>query len=203
MSVRSWLQLAGALVVVAVATNVYFGWRSVQRDQAALQEELKSAKQALAESKKRQDSRDEQLADVLKELARKKTAVQTPTQVVQALPEVLPLPTPLTLEHNTQGSSPGGPKPGVDVPAPKVALPAEDLKPLYDFAIECKGCKAELATANADLKDEMLKTAALTKERDDAVKKAKGGSAWQRVRRAAKWFLIGAVAGAAAAKLAH
>jgi hypothetical protein len=39
---------------------------------------------------------------------------------------------------------------------------------------------------------------ALTHERDDAVRLAKGGSAWRRFGRAAKWLLNGA--GAVAAK---
>jgi hypothetical protein len=43
----------------------------------------------------------------------------------------------------------------------------------------------------------------LTRERDDAVRIARGGNAWRRIGRAAKWFLIGAAAGAIAAKSAH
>ena len=82
-------------------------------------------------------------------------------------------------------------------------LPAEDLKPLYDFALECKACQAELGAAQADLKDEKLKTQALGRERDSALQAAKGGSVLRRVARAAKWFAIGAAAGAVAAKMAH
>jgi len=82
-------------------------------------------------------------------------------------------------------------------------IPAEDLKPLYDFALDCKACQAKLSAAQNDLTDERKKTAALTHERDDALRFAKGGSAWRRIRRAAKWFLLGAAAGAVAAKVAH
>jgi len=77
------------------------------------------------------------------------------------------------------------------------------LKPLYDFAIDCKSCQARLAVAQNDLADERQKTVALAKERDDALRIAKGGSAWRRVARGAKWFIIGAAAGALAAKSAH
>jgi hypothetical protein len=45
--------------------------------------------------------------------------------------------------------------------------------------------------------------AAPIKERDDAVRLARGGSAWRRIGRAAKWFLIGAAAGAVVAKASH
>ena len=60
-----------------------------------------------------------------------------------------------------------------------------------------------LSAAEGDLTDERKKTAALTHERDDALRIARGGSAWHRIGRAAKWLLIGAAAGAVAAKAAH
>src|SRR3989441_9856146 len=82
-------------------------------------------------------------------------------------------------------------------------IPAEDLKPLYDFAIDCKACQAKLSAAQNDLTDERKKTAALAHERDDALRFARGGSLWRRVGRAAKWVLLGAAAGAVAAKVAH
>jgi hypothetical protein len=82
-------------------------------------------------------------------------------------------------------------------------MPVEDLKPLYDAAVACKECQVELAAAQANLKDEKAKSAAVSRERDDALRVAKGGSLLRRVARAAKWFVIGAAAGAAAAKLAH
>ena len=79
-------------------------------------------------------------------------------------------------------------------------IPAVDLKPLYDFTLDCQACQARLSVAQGDLADERQKTAALAKERDDAVRIAKGGSAWRRVTRAAKWFLLGAAAGAVVAR---
>ena len=88
-------------------------------------------------------------------------------------------------------------------PAEGAFVPAQDLKPLYDFALDCKACQAKLAASQADLTDEKTKTAALTKERDDAVRVARGGSVLRRIVRAAKWFAIGAAAGAIAAKTAH
>src|SRR6266699_5009271 len=82
-------------------------------------------------------------------------------------------------------------------------IPAEELKPLYDFAIDCKACQAKLSAAQNDLIDERKKTAVLAHERDDALRFARGGSLWRRVGRAAKWFLLGATAGAVAAKVAR
>jgi hypothetical protein len=85
----------------------------------------------------------------------------------------------------------------------QIILPEQDLKPLYDFALDCKACQARLAAAQADLADEKTKSAALTRERDAALKAADGGGLLRRVARAAKWFAIGAAAGALFAKVAH
>jgi hypothetical protein len=87
--------------------------------------------------------------------------------------------------------------------ASEVKIPATDLRPLYDYMLDCKACQAKLSAAQADLADEKSKTATLTKSRDDAVKAAKGGSILQRTLRAAKWFALGAAAGAIAAKAHH
>jgi hypothetical protein len=88
-------------------------------------------------------------------------------------------------------------------PSGDAVLPAADLKPLYDFAMDCKVCQAKLAAAQSDLNDEKTENAALTKEKDDAVTAAKGGGVLRRILRAAKWFAIGAAAGAVAAKAAR
>ncbi len=74
------------------------------------------------------------------------------------------------------------------------------MKPLYNFTLDCKACQAKLATAQADLTDERAKTTVLTRERNEAVRAAKGGSLLRRIARNAKWLAIGAAAGAIAAK---
>jgi hypothetical protein len=153
---------------------------------------------------------------VLAQIKKQRAAVQKPEQVVAALPEVLPLPKALELEPNGQPGTAQSTRADGALPAPPAAanagkkkadsgvlLPTEDLKPLYDFALDCKACKAQLAAAQADLKDEQVKTQTVSKERDDALRVVKGGSVIQRVARAAKWFVIGAAVGAAAAKFAH
>ncbi|MGH9744067.1 MAG: hypothetical protein ACRD51_17120 [Candidatus Acidiferrum sp.] len=99
-------------------------------------------------------------------------------------------------------SLPSNPNPNASQP-PDAVLPSADLKPLYDFALDCKACQAKLASSQNDLNDEKTKTATLTKELNAAVAAAKGGSVLQRILRAAKWFALGAAAGAVAAKAAR
>jgi len=212
-----WIKVAAVVVVAVLAASVFFAWRDARKEQAALQAELMTTQQALADATARQASRDAGVNDLVARLKKKEAAVQKPAQVVAALPDVLTLPSPITIEPlltEAQGqpdrakkpASEGGPYKGgsqdsvPDAIQPKVSFPAGDLKPLYDFAVDCKSCQAKLGAAQADLADEKVKSQALGRERDDALRAAKGGSVLRRIARAAKWFAIGAAAGAIAAK---
>jgi hypothetical protein len=196
MPSQLWIRLAELSLAFLLAVAVYFSWRADQRDRAQLAAELAATKQLLAAADVRQHDRDAQLAQTLATLAAEKRTIVTPAQIVRELPSQISLPAPIVLQ-----STPALP----DSPTPKAnaVIPAEDLKPLYDFTLDCRACQAKLSAAQGDLTDERKKTAALTHERDDALRIARGGSAWRRIRRAAKWFLIGAAAGAVAAKATH
>jgi len=207
MTLRIWLKLAAAAIALVLGICVYYAWRGAQREQAQLKAALQAAQKALTDADARQQSRNAELTTLLAQLNQKKTTVQSPAQVVQALPAVLPLPTPLSLPTESASpalaAAPNGAKQPIESPNPKVQLPPEDLKPLYDFAVNCQECQAQLTAAQGNLKDEQAKTQAVSKERDAALKAAHGGSVLRRVARAAKWFVIGAAAGAVAAKLAR
>jgi len=203
-----WIKLGAVAVVAVLAASVFFAWRDARAEQAALQAELKTTQQALADATARQVSRDATMNDLVAGLKKQETAVQKPAQVVAALPGVISLPESITIEPDRPASE-GGPYKGQKsqgLPneiSPRVNFPAADLKPLYDFAVDCKACQAKLGAAQADLADEKVKSQALGRERDDALKAAKGGSVLRRIARAAKWFAIGAAAGAIAAKAAR
>jgi type II secretory pathway pseudopilin PulG len=78
-------------------------------------------------------------------------------------------------------------------------IPSTDLKPLYDFAQNCRECQLRLTATQQDHADDLTKLAALARERDAAVTAAKGGNFWRRLRRNTVWFIVGAAVGAAAA----
>jgi hypothetical protein len=207
MTSGNWLKGAAVVIALVAAASVYFAWRGTQHEQAQLKAALQAAQKALADADARQQSRNAQLAQLLAQLNQKKATIQKPAQIVTALPDVLPLPTPLALPAQTANAGPpatqAGSKQPIETPTPKLQLPAEDLKPLYDFAVDCQECQAQLAAVQANLKDEQTKTQALSRERDTALQAARGGSVLRRVVRAAKWFVIGAAAGALAVKLAR
>ena len=218
MSSPSWPKLAAACLALILCVAAVQAWRADRRDRAQLAAELAATRQLLAAADTRQHDRDAQLAQTLAALAAEKRAVVTPAQILRELPKQLPLPAPITLQtppvaqaFRPEGSrsqvsaTPDG-KPAAESsesPPPQALIPAQDLKPLYDFTLDCKACQAKLSAAQNDLADERQKTAALAKERDDALRIARGGAAWRRMARAAKWFLIGAAAGAIASKTAH
>jgi hypothetical protein len=214
MPIRYWIRTVGAAFLMLLTVAVIVSWRADRRDRTQLAGELASTKKALAEADTRQHERDTQLAQTLSALANLKRTIVTPAQIVRELPSEIPLPTPITLQSATPANSlatevPAAPNlnspapPATDGKLSQAVIPAEDLKPLYDFALECKACQAKLTAAQSDLTDERTKTAALAHERDDALRLARGGNVWRRLGRAAKWFVIGAAAGAIAAKASH
>lgn len=230
------IRLAEISLILVLAAALLFVWRTERRDRAELAIQLATAKQALAAADSRQHDRDAQLVQTLSTLAAQKRAVNTPEQILRALPQQIPLPTPITLDPSANSSqatvstrnaedsahstnvtnrraAPLGailvrndgdttPHAG-NITGSQALIPTEDLKPLYDFAVDCQACQAKLIASQADLTDEKTKTATVTKERDAAIRNAKGGSALRRIGRAAKWFAIGAAAGALAARTTH
>jgi type II secretory pathway pseudopilin PulG len=210
---RVGIRIAAALIIVIALLAIYFAWRAEIRSRAELAAEVNAAKQAMTAVEERQQARDAKLADTLAAIAAEKRTVQSPAQIVKDLPNQIPLPVPIVIQNipssqptgsKTQGMAPGTNQPsGVtsDKPSPvsndstKVqgVIAGPDLKPLYDFALDCKTCQAKLSAAQSDLTDEKGKSTILIKERDHALRLARGGSIWQRVGHATKWILIGAL----------
>jgi hypothetical protein len=196
MPVRYWIRLAELTIVVVLALSSIFAWRADRRDRSQLESELAATKLLLTAAGARQHDRDVQLAQSLAALAAEKRTIVTPAQIIRDLPSQIPLPSPIVLQSNPASSN-------TTSSQTNAVIPTEDLKPLYDFAVDCKACQAKLTAAQGDLTDERKKSAALTKERNDALNVARGGSTLRRIGRAAKWLIIGAAAGAIAAKTAH
>jgi len=220
MPTRLYLRVAAILAAATLATILFATWRANRRDTAQLTADLAAANQSLAQADARQHDRDKQLLQTLAVLEAEKRNIIKPAQIVRELPKLLSLPAPITLQdpnstrNQNNATCSSGPVCGPEglesapretngtsnAPPTQAIVPIEDLKPLYDFAIDCKACQAKLAAAQVDLTDERAKTAILTHERDEAVHLAKGGSVLRRIARNAKWLAIGALAGAVAAK---
>ena len=207
-----WMRVLAVLAVCVLGAffvHEEIAWR---QERARLTEEIAAARKLVQEADTRQRQRDAELHAALEQIAQRKRAVQTPQEIVRELPRDLPLPAPITLaakgtESARQRTEPGdaGQESSATTASRQESnspaqLPMEDLKPLFDFVQDCKACQAELAGARGNLADERAKTSALTRERDAALRLARGGGFWRRAARAAKWFALGAAAGAIAAK---
>ena len=221
MTLSAWTKFLAAIVVLAAMVAIGVAWRAEMRNQAQLAAELAATKQALADADARQKERDAKLADTLAAIAAQKRTVQSPAQIVAELPKQMGLPVAIALQSVPQAGSEAGigatteaaadgksqsanaANAEQDVSKVQGVIPGQDLKPLYDFALDCQACQAKLAATQSDLTDEQGKTKALTKERDDALQVARGGSIWRRIAHASKWMLIGAAAGAVAARMVH
>jgi len=201
MPTKLYLRVAAILAAATVGTILLVTWRANRHDTDQLTSDLAAAKQSLAQADARQHERDKQLLQTLAALAAEKRNTTTSAQIALDLPRQIPLPSPITLQTKPQTIAAEPNTAGKQSPAPDQAvMPIEDLKPLYDFAIDCKACQVKLDAAQADLRDERAKAVLLTHERDEAVHVAKGGSVLRRIARDAKWLAIGALAGAVAAK---
>jgi hypothetical protein len=233
MSWKLTIRLIELSITATLIAALAFAWHAERSDRAQLATELAAAKQSLTAADTRQHDRDSDLMKTLAALAVQKRTTTTPQQILQALPQEIPLPQPITMGSTNSApaskskSQPtdaplaiiaANPNQKADAPAsataakpdkpqpqpppvqPQATIPAADLKPLYDFAIDCNSCQAKLTATQSDLADEKSKSATLTKERDAAIRIAKGGTVLQRVATAAKWLLIGAAAGALAAR---
>jgi type II secretory pathway pseudopilin PulG len=230
MLTNLYIRIAELTVTLVLIAAILFAWREARNDRVQLQSQLAAANQALAAATTRQQDRDSKLSDVLNTITKEKSAPASSDQLLAGIAREAGLPTPFSLQSRsssadsqssagakgnqprsnplqpaatpaqTDGNTASATSKAQLTAAPDVKIPAADLRPLYDYMLDCKACQAKLSVAQAD---ERSKTATLTKSRDAAVKAANGGSILQRTLRAAKWFALGAAAGAVAAKARH
>ena len=151
----------------------------------------------IAQANHRERQRDRALAKTLEKISQAKRAPKNPQSIAASLPAAFPtLPEPLSVALPPAASD--------KLTAPTViTVPRDDLKPLFDHLQDCRACQQQLDAAQQDLRDERVKVSALMIERGTALKTARGGGFWSRLRTGAKWFAIGGVVGALAASAAH
>jgi hypothetical protein len=209
------LHLALTAAALLVAALLAGAWLASRRSAAQLAATLASQNALLDQAAAREQQRNTQLAAALASISAEKQRVHTPQQAAAAIPIVLPplpLPVHMQLPDLTPSPIPQVAQTSVCAPfsaptslppAPAAApallsIPLADLQPLYNSLQDCRACALESDATKKDLADEHARVAALTRERDAAISAARGGSFWSRLKHAAKWFAIGAAAGAAA-----
>jgi hypothetical protein len=193
------LNLILLLAVVLALALLTDAWRSARHDSQQLAATLAAQNQVIQQAADQEKQRDAQLGTALAAIQSQKQTVKTPQQAAEAIPLVLP---PLPLPVSISAPNLSGPLPPGETPSATISVPQPDLVPLYDNLQDCRATALQNGALQKDLSDEKTRSAALQRERDAAKAVARGGSVLQRIRRAAKWFLIGAVTGATGAAIA-
>jgi len=160
---------------------------------------LRAQEPVLAQANNREQQRDAILRKNLAQVSRAEHSAKNPADIAKRLPAAFsPLPQPVSVSLAPPASGPNA----TEAPA-IITVPQADLQPMFDHLEDCRACQERLATAELNLNDERAKVSALTIERDAAVKAARGGGFWSRLRSNAKWFAVGGAMGALAASAAH
>lgn len=204
MTIRTKLEIAGALVAIVLIALALASWREAKNDTAALKATMTTEAKVVVSASAHEAATDKAADKAVAALETTRKSIRTPSQAFKALPEAIPLPVPLLVVPPAQDPHGGTSQ----LPAPPVAkagdaiIPAADLQPLADFGIACQECKTKLDASTKDRADDALKLKAVTGERDAALADLKGGTFWKRVKRNGKMIVIGIAIGAAAGAVA-
>jgi len=213
---RRTLEIVAFCIALIVALMAVHAWLTSRDEQQRLAATLAAQKQVIDSASADERARQASLADALAQIEKLKRDVQTPAQILAALPKYLQLPQPITLAPSSsaaastaqgtaahplssQAPAPSSQNSNPLPSAPSAQIPAADLKPLFDYVQDCRVCQAQLAAAQKNSADDATKIAALTRERDAAITASKGGNFFRQLRRNALWFAIGAAGGYIAA----
>jgi uncharacterized coiled-coil protein SlyX len=188
------IYIPAIVVLIVLAVLIGSAWSAHVKDEARRDAVIHEQEKTIADLHEAMDKRQAELKQQLSELeGRKQSVIKVPSSAPQIIREMIPTPIQQTaaIEKDTLPN------------APVAVLTKQNEIDLAQFALGCKECDTRLQAVEADKADQTKQIAALTTERDTAMKAAKGGSVLQRFRRNAKWFVIGGLAGYGIAKGAH
>jgi type II secretory pathway pseudopilin PulG len=178
---KHWVLLMVGAVLAVVAVVVGASYLGAREDKIKLQATMDAQKLIQAHLDADQKQRDADLKAKIDDLEASKQAVakMPPAQQVQEITKVIPLPFPMNVQQQAD------PITG-KLEEPKVEMPVANLKPLYDYGVTCTECQDRVSKLTADLAGAAQREQSITKERDAAIKAAKGGSFWARTKRTLK-----------------
>lgn len=193
------------IALLVFAGILFYGWIGSHDATIRMQATLDAQQAVIAKSneqtKQLQDAdkeRSTQEAATLDAMQRLVASVKTPQQIAQWLPQNVPTPQPFVI--NVPQPTAANPKPDATA-----TIPQDDLPALRDYTEKCNECSVKLSASEADVtsREEQLRIAgeklsATERERDAAITAAKGGTWFQRFKKATKYILIGAGIGAVA-----
>lgn len=172
------------LIIMGILTFIGKEWMAAHDD-------LKQAQATIALNEQQHKQEIVTLQNEMEVIKHDKATTRTPEQIISKLPTYIPLPAPIRLSSGNAGNN-SVPQPpdiranlgGIGQTDAGAIIPTASLGPLFNFATDCQACRLQ---HTADL----AKIEELTKERDAALKAAKGGSWIRRVVKGAKIFGVG------------
>lgn len=197
MTPREKIGLAiGAAVLTLLLWMFHSSSVEAEADKAKMEAMLKQQGDVIATLQKSIDQRDAEAKAKNAAIDRQVASAATPAQIASLIQQYVGMQKPITVNIPTPAPSADG-KPSPALPdAPSTLLLNQDqAKQLLDFTASCKKCQNDLAKAEGDSADKDKQITAVKAERDAAVIVAKGGTKWQRVKRAGKWVLVGIAIG--------
>jgi hypothetical protein len=179
------LAVCFALFCVLAGYGLYREHDARVRLEAQTEAHKQAEAQTLADIKQIRDT----LASQTAQNQALKASVQTPAQVVKAIPQFITLPAPVIQVSKEQAAAtaslPDAPQQG------DLIVPQQDAKQLFDYGVQCKQCSDDLAAVKQTSADKDKLLADKDGEINDLNAALKGGTKWQRVKGAAKDLLCG------------
>ncbi|HXX45066.1 MAG TPA: hypothetical protein VEJ38_10070 [Candidatus Acidoferrales bacterium] len=126
---RRTLEIAATCVALIVAALAIHAWLASRDEQQRLAATLAAQKQVIDAANADERAREASLADALAQIEKLKRDVQTPAQILAALPKYLQLPQPITLGPSSSPAA--STEQGIAAPATRSAgvSPANSLAP--------------------------------------------------------------------------
>ncbi len=197
---RRWLLLLiPSALLIGLLFLVRSGWLAERDAQRAAEAKTAEQQKHIEDLKQQQEQIKAVLTAQIGILEREKKKPVSPPQFVAQTNQLIPnLPKPLEVRVSpVDPSLPDGPQ------RQEIVVPEQDLVGIRDAELECREDRLRLSSCTAQIANVSQQLEATVSEKQQWKAAAKGGSRWHRTVQAAKWFAIGAGAGAAGYALSH
>ena len=206
MDTRAKVEIACGILVLTLSLFGFRIWLEEHDDKLKAQADIAAAQKAFdqlasdrqsheAADKARDDATAKQI-DAMQKIA---SQIQTPAQIAKWLPQQLPgVPQPITI--TVPPATAQNPQPDAIASIPQVDLPTlrDSVEKCREDSLKLSTCQSDKASRDAQIKAADAQIEQLKTEKGALQTELKGGTFFTRVKRAGKWLLIGAAAGAVA-----
>lgn len=196
------ITLTLALCLAALLIVVGYGYMQEHEGRIVIDAQQKADAAAAKVIQDQESKNTAQLAAVLATLANMKQTIQTPAQIVQALPQVIQVPMPIREVTPEQAKAADAAPELPDAPklsAGDLIIPQADAKAFFDAQVDCKANVAKLSSCQQTVNNQIATMTLDRVEISQLTTALKGGTKWYRTKAFFKAAGIGAAVGAGTA----